>query len=350
MTVVKSSGYSIHFGDIQKSLGPFLKKNKFSSVFIVCDENTLPHCLSLLVSKCPAAANAHIIELEPGERSKDLEVCTMIWQTLLENIADRQTLIINLGGGVVSDVGGFCASLYKRGIAFVNIPTSLLAMADASVGAKTGINFRGLKNSIGTFADPLAVFIDPVFLRTLSERHLKNGLAEVYKIALVSDAAFWKKITKDAELPQMILQSVKLKEKVVKKDPRDKGYRNILNFGHTIGHALESIALETGYDLLHGEAVVKGMIVEAHISFQKKLLSKRELDEITTTLRSKFDPVLKMPVEPETLMRFVQNDKKSSSKLPEFALLQGIGKCTHGISVSKDQISKALAALHTFIK
>jgi 3-dehydroquinate synthase len=350
MTAFKSSGYAIHFGDIQKSLGSFLRKNRFTSVFIVCDGNTLTHCLPLLVAKCPSAAEAEVIEVEPGEQSKDLAVSAMIWQTFLENASDRHTLIINLGGGVVSDLGGFCAALYKRGIAFVNIPTSLLAMADASVGAKTGINFGGLKNSIGTFSDPEAVFIDPDFLRTLPERHVKNGLAEIYKIALVSDAAFWKKIKKETPLSQLIHQSVKLKQKIVKKDPRDKGYRNILNFGHTIGHALESVALEAGYDLLHGEAVVLGMITEAHISLQKKFITRSDFNDITTVLFSKFTPVLNMSFELDTLMKFIRNDKKSSSAIPEFALLQGIGKCAYGIRVSKAQISKALATHLTTIK
>src|ERR1043166_4192264 len=170
---------------IPKALISFLKKGNFGSYFIICDSNTLNYCLTEVVTLGPLLKKANIIEIEPGEENKSSDIANYIWQTLAEGGADKKSLVINLGGGVVSDLGGFCASVYKRGIPFINLPTTLLAMADASVGGKTGINFGGIKNAVGTFAQPAAVFVEPAFLNTLPQRQYCNGLAEVYKIALI---------------------------------------------------------------------------------------------------------------------------------------------------------------------
>ncbi|MEI8137557.1 MAG: 3-dehydroquinate synthase family protein, partial [Bacteroidota bacterium] len=284
MYLIKSNGYNVEIGTKNfKSISSLITKNKYSSHFIICDENTFLFCLPSLISNCPKLLEAHIIELESGEASKSIEFSAHIWQTLIENKADKNSLIINLGGGVVSDLGGFCASTYKRGIDFINIPTTLLSMADASLGGKTGINFNGLKNSIGTFAQPKGVFINPDFLKTLPNRHYKNGLTEIFKIALICDKKFWnelKTLEINSASEQIISKSVSLKNKIVLKDPFDKGLRKTLNFGHTIGHAIESLLLATNKELLHGEAIVIGILVESHLSFQKKLLSKKELDEV----------------------------------------------------------------------
>ncbi|HOZ88147.1 MAG TPA: 3-dehydroquinate synthase family protein, partial [Bacteroidia bacterium] len=195
MTLIKSGGYQITIGKkALNGLSAFLAKNRYSSFYILCDENTLQCCLPTLVISCKALAQAQVIEIESGESSKSMEFCAQVLQTLAENGADKKALLINLGGGVVSDLGGFSASVYKRGIHFINIPTTLLAMADASVGGKTGIDFAGVKNLVGTFAQPRAVFIYPDFLKTLPQRHVVNGFAEIYKIALVSDSKFWNEL------------------------------------------------------------------------------------------------------------------------------------------------------------
>ena len=238
MAIIRSIGYTITIGnEFSKTLLSFLKTKKYSSYIIICDENTIQYCLPTLITSCSLLKDAHIIEIESGEASKSLEFCAHIWQTLIENKADKNSLIINLGGGVVSDLGGFCASTYKRGIDFINIPTTLLSMADASVGGKTGIDFAGLKNSIGTFAQPTGVFINPHFLETLSKRHFQNGLAEVFKIALTCDKIFWNELkTLDLEenKEQVVTKSIVLKNKIVLKDPFDKGIRKILNFGQSL--------------------------------------------------------------------------------------------------------------------
>ena len=294
MSVIKSLGYNLVIGnEALKSLSVFLQKKKYSSIYILCDDNTLKFCLPALIISCQKLKKAEIIEIENGEASKSIEIVAQILQTLVENQADRNSLVINLGGGVVSDLGGFCASIYKRGIDFINVPTSLLAMADASVGGKTGIDFGGLKNSVGTFAQPRAVFINPGFLETLSVRHFKNGLAEIFKIALVSDKKLWAELTdkkKSIGSSQLITKSLLLKNKIVLKDPYDQNLRKTLNFGHSIGHALESLLLGSKAEMLHGEAIVVGMIIESSMAFQNKLITKEELAEISSVLLFVFDP------------------------------------------------------------
>lgn len=351
MPVIKSISYNVIIGkEAFKTLASFLTKNKYSSYFIICDENTFENCLPQLISTCSKLRDAHIIELEGGEASKSIEFSAHIWQTLVENKADKDSLIINLGGGVVSDLGGFCASTYKRGIDFINIPTTLLAMADASVGGKTGIDFCGLKNSIGTFAQPKGVFINPQFLETLSIRHFENGLAEILKMALICDKKFWnelKVLNVDNNKEQIISKSVALKNKIVLKDPFDKGIRKTLNFGHTVGHAIESMLLGTPKELLHGEAIVIGMLIESHLAFQKKLLAKTELDEIIVTLKQVFHPSKINDLNVNSMAELMKNDKKSIKNKFQFALIHKIGSCKFNIDVNETQIKKAIDFYNT---
>lgn len=340
---IHAKSYAISIGEnALKELNLFLSKHFYQSYFILCDENTLQYCLPLLVRSCPKLAVAEIIEVESGEGSKSLEINASIWQTLIENKADKKSLLINLGGGVISDLGGFTASVYKRGIDFLNIPTSLLAMADASVGGKTGINFLTLKNVLGTFSEPKAVFIYPPFLSTLPERHLQNGIIEIYKIALVSDKKLWKLLTNDkTSLDDLITKGIALKNKIVNKDPKDNGHRKILNFGHTIGHALESVFIQTDDELLHGEAVLIGMLMESHLAFQKKLISKQILNSVTNTFRdSFFFPVLDDSAFTE-MMSHMTNDKKNKNGTLLFALICGIGESMYDIAIKPSQIKKA---------
>lgn len=346
MPTIKSNGYSVYIGNsVFKSLNAFLKKKKYSSHFIICDDNTLQHCLPLLITACPALANAEIIEVESGEQSKALDISANIWHTLLERRADSNSLIINLGGGMVSDLGGFCAAVYKRGISFINVPTSLLAMADASVGGKTAIDFGGIKNSIGSFAQPAGVFVHPIFLNTLPERHYINGLAEVFKIALVSDKNFWNDLKKNPAnkiSTQQIAQSIALKNKIVLKDPFDKSLRKSLNFGHSVGHALEALLLGTKNELLHGEAVFIGMLAESHIAMQKKLILKQQFDEIVFVLMQFFQFPKIDDENSEAIIELIRNDKKTSKNKLRFALVSGIGQCKIDVQVNEGQIKKAI--------
>lgn len=347
MALIKSNQYTIVVGkQVFKSLSSFLSKKKPSSSFILCDENTLQHCLPMLITSCPELSDAQIIEIESGEASKSLEFTSHILQTLIENNADKNALLINLGGGVVSDLGGFVASIYKRGFDFINIPTTLLAMADASVGGKTGIDFDGIKNAVGTFAKPKGVFVNPLFLKTLDSRHIQNGLAEVYKIAIVSDAKFLLQlqnhISKSA-FEAIILKSIQLKNTIVTKDPFDMGIRKILNFGHTIGHAIESLLLNSGVDVLHGEAITAGMLMESHISFQKKILSKNEFEKITKHLLSSFDIISIDNLKLESILELIKNDKKTSKNKLLFSLPTKIGTSKFDLPVSETQIKRAVA-------
>lgn len=346
MAVIKSTGYNIVIGkSALTSLSAFLVKKRYHRIFILCDENTLQHCLPILVTSCLHLKEADIIEVESGEASKSFEFSEHILQTLIENKADKNTLILNLGGGVISDLGGFNAAIYKRGIDFINVPTSLLAMTDASVGGKTGIDFAGVKNVVGTFAQPQAVFIYPEFLKSLPERHYKNGLAEIFKIALIADEKFWQALKKDKytfDVLKLINTSVSLKNAIVQKDPFDKAIRKSLNFGHSIGHALESILLGSEFELLHGEAIVIGMVVESQIAFQKKLISKRIFTEISELLISVFQPVALPELDMQLFLHLLHNDKKNLTSGLQFSLPDKIGSCKINTPVTEAQVNKGL--------
>ncbi len=343
LKIIKSNNYTIVIGNIAlKKVNVFLQKNKYSSYYILCDENTLQYCLPTLMLNCEPLKGAEIIEIESGESNKRIEIVTHCWRTLLENNVDKNTLLINLGGGVISDLGGFIAATYKRGIDFINIPTTLLAMADASVGGKTGIDFAGIKNSIGTITQPKAVFVYPDFLKTLPQRHINNGLAELHKIALINNKTFWNSLKTNTNVLQLIIKSVELKNKIVIKDPFDKGIRKALNFGHTVGHAIEALFLNTEQELLHGEAIVLGMLIESHISFQKKLISKTELNEIETVLNNTFTLAKKLELTTISILELLKHDKKNTSTKLKFALVSKIGSCKIDVQVTPIQIEKAI--------
>jgi len=346
MSVVKSTGYQIVIGNSAlKALCDFLIKNEYQQTFILCDDHTIQHCLPILIATCLPLKEAAIIEVKHGESAKSLEFCAHILQTFIEHKADKNCLVVNLGGGVISDLGGFNASIYKRGIDYINIPTSLLAMADASIGGKTGIDFGGIKNVVGTFSKPKSVFIFPGFLKTLSARHYKNGLAEVFKIALVADKSLWNELKVNVpkiDPVKLIINSVTLKNKIVEKDPHDRGVRKILNFGHTIGHALESLFLGSVAELLHGEAIVIGMIVESHLALQKKTISKSVFKEISSVLFSVFAPPQLPQFSKKSLFDLMANDKKNLGSKCRFSLPDKIGSCKYDVEITEAQIKKAL--------
>jgi len=329
---VKKSG-QYFFSDTEKNaFGKYLQEKNASdsSLFILVDENTKKYCKSKLFDDFPILENAKEILIKSGERHKTLETCNLIWLKLIAHHADRHSLLINLGGGVITDIGGFAAASYKRGIGFCNIPTTLLGMIDAAIGGKTGLDYQGMKNVIGCFSFAEKTFINPEFLTTLPERHLKSGYAELLKIALISDKLLWKQLQphniKDfSSLTKLIKKGVHLKDKIVQDDPMENHIRKKLNFGHTIGHAIEAYSLaQDKKPLLHGEAVAIGMICEAWISKKKKLLSGSELDEIIFKLiRSSFTE--KYRIDFDGILTFLKNDKKNSKLKINFSLLQGIG-------------------------
>ncbi len=333
MDKIQSLGYAVFFEDGNLlALNDYLKSQAYSKYFILTDDIVKDHCLLHLVKKVKVLQQADVLLIANGEENKTIETCINLWKELTDSEADRKSLLVNIGGGVISDMGGFVASTYKRGIDFINIPTTLLSMADASVGGKTGIDFGSYKNHIGTFTQPKGVFIYPGFLKTLDDRQLINGFAEVIKSALIADAGLWKKITglkslHPAKLNDLIHQSVQIKNSIVKKDPQEKNVRKALNFGHTIGHAVESLYLtKKGKQLLHGEAIAIGMICEAYLSYTKKLLGEKQLKEIIELILAYFPQVKLAEKEFLVLMALMQHDKKNENGKTRFTLLKGIGK------------------------
>ena len=319
MKEIKAIDYSIWIG---KNSFSKLDISNYSQVAILVDENTKRDCLS----KLPQIENALIIEIKSGEEYKNISTCNFIWEQLTINNFDRNSLLINLGGGVIGDMGGFCATTYKRGLEFIHIPTTLLAMVDASVGGKLGIDFKGFKNQIGLFNNPKAVLISSEFLETLAESELKSGFAEVVKHALISDNSLWLKLKNtpftDLDWEDIIDSSVQIKNKIVLADPFEKGERKKLNFGHTFGHAIESYYLEKRTPISHGEAVFMGMILETKISY----LSETDKNEIKNYVLSNFA----LPYTPKksSLHKFLKNDKKNQNGKINFTLLNGIGNCS----------------------
>lgn len=339
----------ITIGDnVFAKLAQYLKLNKFSSIFIIVDENSLKNCLPVLVTNVPKLLEGEVIELESGERNKNIEICTNVWKALGELGADRHSLIVNLGGGVITDLGGFVASTFKRGIAFINIPTTLLSQVDASVGGKTGVDLGPLKNEVGVFAEPQELFIWPNFLKTLPERELISGLAEILKHGLVSDAEYWTRCVKtdltDTEhLEDIIRTSIAIKSAIVAADPNENGKRKKLNFGHTIGHAIEGLTLERQEKtLLHGEAVALGMICESWISVQESKLPEEQHEEIVRNICRYFPLQSLNAMDDHRIIELMRHDKKNEKGDIRMVLLKSIGACITGKTVSPDRIIAAL--------
>ena len=329
-------------------LNEFLGAYTKSKIFLLVDENILNSCASQIISKVKVLEKAEIIEIESGEENKTIDICYQLWRTLADCNADRNSLLINLGGGVITDMGGFVASTYKRGIDFINIPTTLLSQIDASVGGKVGVDLDGLKNMIGLFNEPKAVFIYPDFLKTLDKRQMLSGYAEALKHALISDKKYWNKLKKgmlsnSSFWMELISTSVQIKNQIVLNDPNEKGDRKKLNFGHTIGHAIETHFL-SGDDLplLHGEAIVIGMICESYISFKINGLSEENLREITTVF-SKFYRLPRLKMEEYHLMlALMKNDKKNTKSNLNFTLINEIGESSINHHIDTELIIEAL--------
>ena len=318
-------------------------------IAILVDENTHDHCLEFLITGFDALAEAEVIMLPAGEENKVLEVCFQVWETLTEAGFGRQDLLINLGGGMVTDLGCFVASVYKRGLAFINIPTSLLAMVDAAVGGKTGIDFAGLKNQIGTFAAAQATYIDTGFLQTLPSEEWANGFAELLKHALISDVQLWQDLSKIQDIQkelrfEIIQQGVQIKAEIVGKDPSENGLRKILNFGHTIGHALESYYLNTDTPLAHGHAVAIGLLLESKLSVGQSSLTQAEFLSIETRIKSLY--TLQIPNDIEGLWALMQHDKKNDNGEVRSCLLTAIGSCIFDQKLVYTDLQAALAIYH----
>ena len=336
--------WNIHIG--QKGFDILVKDiNQYSSGFILVDSNTKVHCLDLFFRKAPQISDLLVLEVEAGEKNKSISSCKRIWNELSNHSADRKSCLINLGGGMITDLGGFIASVYKRGIPFYNIPTSLLAMVDASVGGKTGINFELLKNQIGTISEPKMVVIDSSFLVSMDSRELDSGYAEMFKAGLILDRGYWEQL-KDGDLSDLKLlskkidESIKIKMHVVSVDKYENSYRKILNFGHTLGHAIESyfLTLEESKRLLHGEAIVIGMILEAYLSYRLLKFSSSSLSEITETILRFYTLPSITNHQKKEIINLLKYDKKVDKGKLQFVLLQSIGKAKIDVTIEDMQL------------
>jgi 3-dehydroquinate synthase len=343
-----SSGYTIHHGDsVFASLNNFITENYANhSLVVLVDDNTFELCLPLLAKHSDAIANADVIEIPSGESNKTLANIAHIWDTLTGLGNNRKTLFINLGGGLVSDMGGFAAATFKRGLDFINIPTTLLSMVDASVGGKTGFDFNGIKNQIGLFANPKAVFILPDFLATLPERQLYSGFAEMLKHGIIADATLWdnlKQIAPTADsIAPYIAQSLQIKNSIILTDPYDANLRRALNYGHTFGHAIESNFIDTDDELLHGEAIAIGMVCEAFIAMEKGLISPAVLKDIEEHIAPNFNFITLDADDEENISALMLHDKKNTNDFILAALPNAIGSCLVDVEITPDDIKKAL--------
>jgi 3-dehydroquinate synthase len=335
---------SVIISPISESLSAFLNANSYTNIHVLVDEKTFRYCYPVIK---PILPKHNLVKIKSGESQKHLGTCQTIWESMTFHELDRHALMINLGGGVIGDMGGFCAATYKRGIDFIQIPTTLLSQVDASVGGKLGIDFQGLKNHIGVFQIPKTVLIDPVFLDSLSFAEKRSGFAEIVKHCLIMDADKWniirKKDFEEQDFMDLIAHSVAIKQQVVEADPTEKGLRKILNFGHTLGHAIETYFLgKPKLRLLHGEAIAAGMICEAFISYKRNMIDLKTLSNIEEFIYSVYGKATILESDMEEIISLTAQDKKNKGKEIRFSLLEAAGKCTYDIPVSKAEMKKAL--------
>lgn len=349
-----SENTSIEVGSIVDSTfnDSILKKYADQKIVIIVDENTHDYCLEYLITTFDALKEAEVMLLPEGEENKVMEVCFQVWQALSEYQVGRKDLVLNLGGGVVTDMGGFIAAVYKRGVEFVNIPTSLLGMVDASIGGKTGIDLGAFKNQLGVFKNPLKTYVDPLFLGTLPDHELLNGYAEMLKHGLIRSREQWDKLKQilaldDLKNINLIQDSIKIKFDIVNNDPHEKGERKLLNFGHTVGHAIEGYLLDKE-PIGHGLAVAIGMVAEAYLSFKRDLLNKADYFEIEMVLTEKFPMIKFSENDINEIVLLTRNDKKNVSNSINCTLLKEIGEAQIDCVVSEDEIKDALKHLNKF--
>lgn len=327
----------IYQGNIKSFFKEFKKIFNEEKIYLIVDENTIQHIDYLEENFSVTSTN---LQLESGEKNKTFNSVLKIWDFLNRNNVKSSDLLIILGGGMLTDLAGFAASTYKRGIEFIYLPTTLLAMADASIGGKTGFNYQFLKNNIGTFTLPKAVFLDTTFLATLPKIEIDSGIAEVYKHSIIGDDDLWNYLkvnSKELDLDYIVKSSKNLKLEIVSKDPYEKNIRKKLNFGHTIGHAIESYLLDSNAPTLHGFAIAKGMIIESFIAKKENLISENFFQEIKTVLSNNFKSYLNFKIDSKAIIKLILSDKKNTKSTINFSLPTKIGEVTinHEIELKK---------------
>lgn len=334
--------------NLNEDLDTAIQNCAHDKLFILVDEHTHELCLPL-ISGFDCLKNAHIITIGPEDIHKNLETLAYVWKELSDQGATRHSLMINLGGGMVTDLGGFAASTFKRGFQYINIPTTLLAMVDASVGGKTGINFNGLKNEIGVFSPAEYVLIDTEFLKSLDSHNILSGYAEMLKHGIISTTGHWAELLNfdlnqiDYKvLQQLVAHSVSIKEDIVAKDPFEKNIRKALNLGHTVGHAFESLALENNRPVLHGYAVAWGIICELYFSFIKVGFPKEKLRQTIQFIKENYGVLTFDCKQYDRLYEFMTHDKKNSAGIINFTLMGEIGDIRINQSANKEEILEIL--------
>jgi len=326
----------------------YVQQQTPSKIIVMTDANTNAYCLPYFFERVAPEQQPDIIAIPEGEANKTIDTCKVVWEKLSNMGADKNSLIINLGGGVVTDLGGFVASTFKRGVPFINVPTSLLAMVDASVGGKNGVDLAYLKNQIGTINLPEMVILDHNFLKTLPSSHITSGYAEMLKHGIIHSKENWDRVknvdfSDDVNLEALIWESINIKQEIVTKDPLEKSLRKTLNYGHTLGHAIESYFLGTPEkkNLFHGEAVAVGIVLASYISMEKYGFSKDALHEITKCVFRHFQKQIFNKNEIDLIIKLLNFDKKNFNGQVCFVLLEDFGKYKIDYSVSNKLIYSA---------
>lgn len=344
MQSIQLADYTIPIGNDFSPLNDLIRSKQYTKVVVLVDENTAVHCLPIL--KKELQATFETIQIPAGESHKNIQTCQLIWTQMMQLKLSRKALCINLGGGVIGDMGGFCASTFKRGMDFVQIPTTLLSQVDASIGGKLGIDFMQVKNSIGVFNNPQMVVVNPDFLKTLSKAEIRSGFAEIIKHSLIADVKEWQriqgmKVLEEIDWTSLIEPSLQIKKQVVETDPFEQGLRKALNFGHTIGHALEGYALETEQALLHGEAIAIGMVCEAYLSHINNQLSEKELMDIVAFFKHTYD-YWAIPLEAfDAFIALMRNDKKNKGNEINFTFIPKVGTVKVNQTADEEQIRQS---------
>jgi 3-dehydroquinate synthase len=335
----------LYHTDIDADVKSAISSQSYSSIHILADMNTSELCLMLLPESLKSRAT--VIVMEDGEKGKSLRSAEKIWSALLDAEADRDALLVNVGGGVVCDTGSYAASTFKRGISYINIPTSLLAMVDASIGGKTALNFGGVKNVIGTFAMPDAIILFPTFLNTLAEQEIRSGFAEMLKYGLIADRNLWQELKEVnykeiKRTPALIERCIRIKHAIVGQDPTEKGVRRLLNFGHTAGHAFEGFSHHSESPLSHGEAVAAGMLVGAYLSHVINGMPHADLEEIQSVILDHY-PAYKITEDDyPAILQFMRQDKKNSRGNFRYVLLDRIGRAVYDVPCAEREVITGL--------
>ena len=327
MKSIKADTYSVYFKhEGYNVLNELIRSKKYSSIFLLVDENSLEYCYPNFFPLLEVDDKIEIIEIKSGEIHKNIHTCLNVWNELTKLNADRKSLLISLGGGVITDLGGFVASTYKRGIDFVNIPTTLLSMVDASIGGKTGVDLGVVKNQIGMFANPELVIVDSHYLTTLDEREKCSGMAEILKYGLIYDYKVIHKLkqTNNFNINDLIHRSIAVKNEIVLQDPKENNIRKILNFGHTLGHAIESYFLESDDkdSLTHGESIAIGMVCESYLSNKILQFPKDKVTEVKNIVENMYKKVVIETMDYQGILNLLKHDKKNTSGQVNFVLLK----------------------------